>query len=210
MKRTLSNRPVAVLVAVFTAISAWLLHGNPFGGGDISWPVALLMALFVNCLLAYGLAAWAAPYLVSTGGSRGAAEADPESIATSERWTAGALLLFGSLALLAVGLATSDVIVAPTDRTTENAKIVKRTVEAYAPAEYQGQLGGADTWKMSEKTYRTCVPKPESITEGWCVLVQVQENGKLKVVKYGLGKSNAAQALEWHPELENQRGGGFE
>jgi hypothetical protein len=57
---------------------------------------------------------------------------------------------------------------------------------------------------MSDRTYRSCVPTPESIETGWCVVTQVQ-NGELKVVKYGFGKSNAAQALEWHPELKNQK-----
>ncbi len=210
MKRTLSNRPVAVIVVVFTLISAWLLHGNPFGDGEVPWVVALVVALAVNLFFAYVIAAWAAPYLASTGGRAGAEAADPHSVAIAERWTAGALLLFGALGLLAVTLATTELVITPTERLEQNAELVKRTVESQAPKEYQGQLGGADTWKMSEKTYRTCVPTPGSIETGWCVLVQVQPNDKLKVVRYGMGKSNAAQALEWHPQLKNQRGGGFE
>ncbi|MBJ7354767.1 MAG: hypothetical protein JHC98_08085 [Thermoleophilaceae bacterium] len=204
MKRTFSNRPVAAIVAVFTLISAWLLHGNPFGDGTIGWPLALAVALIGNLFLAYVLASWAAPYLASTGGSTGAAEADPHDVAVAERWTAGTLLLFGSLALLAIGLAASDVVITPTKRLEQNAELVKRTVELQAPTIYKRQLAGADTWKMSDRTYRTCVPTPESIETGWCVLAQVQ-NDKLVVVKYGFGKSNAAQALEWHPELKNQR-----
>jgi hypothetical protein len=31
------------------------------------------------------------------------------------------------------------------------------------------------------------------------------QDGHLKVVKYGVAKSNAAQALEWHPELKDQK-----
>lgn len=204
MKRTFSNRPVAAIVVVFTLISAWLLHSNPFGEGTIGWPLALAVALIGNLFLAYVLAAWAAPYLASTGGSTGAAEADPHDVAVAERWTAGTLLLFGSLALLSIGLAASDVVITPTKRLEQNAELVKRTVELEAPPLYQRQLAGADTWKMSDRTYRSCVPKPESITVGWCVVTQVQDD-KLVVVKYGFGKSNAAQALEWHPELKNQR-----
>ena len=83
MKRTLSNRPVAAIVAVFTIISAWLLHGNPFGTGTISWPVALVVAFVGNCFLAYLLAAWAAPYLASTGGQSGAEDADPATRPTT-------------------------------------------------------------------------------------------------------------------------------
>jgi hypothetical protein len=204
MKRTFSNRPVAAIVAVFTLISAWLLHGNPFGAGEIAWPVALLVALLGNLLLAYVVTGWAAPYLASTGGRAGAENADPQAVAVAERWTAGTLLLFGSLALLAVTLAATDIVITPTKRLEENAALVKKTVESAAPAEYQRQLGGADTWKMSPRTYRSCVPKPESITVGFCVVTQVQD-GHLKVVKYGVAKSNAAQALEWHPELKDQK-----
>lgn len=206
MKRTLSNRPIAVLVAVFTCSSAWLLHNNPFGDGDIAWPVAILVSLLANLFFAYVLASWAAPFLASTGGRGGAAAADPGDVARVERWTAGTLLLFGTLGLLAVTLATTELVITPTDRLEKNAELVRRTVESQAPKEYQGQLGGADTWKMSSKTYRTCVPKPQSKTVGFCVLVQAQPDGKLLVVRYGVGKSNAAQALEWHPELAEHGG----
>lgn len=203
MKRALSNRPLAALVGIFTLTSAWLLHGNPFGAGTIAWPVALLVALAANLIFAYGLAAWAAPFLASTGGRGGAAAADPETVVRAELWAAGVLLLFGSLGLLALSLASVQVVIAPTERTEQNAKLVRRMVQAYAPPIYRRQLAGADTWKLSERTYRTCVPAPESLTVGWCVLVQVQEDGDLRVVRYGLGKSNAAQALEWHPEWKN-------
>ncbi|MFT4049586.1 MAG: hypothetical protein QM648_07080 [Solirubrobacterales bacterium] len=205
MKRTFSNRPVAVLVAVFTVISAWLLHGNTFGDGDVGWPIAIVVALVGNLLIAYVITPWAAPFLVSTGGSAGAAEADPESVATAERWCAGVLLAFAAAGMFAVGLASKDVVITPSKRLDQNAQLVQRTVDAYAPTIYKRQLNGADTWKMSEKTYRTCVPTPESLETGWCVVTQIQPDGNLKVVKYGPGKSNAAQALEWHPELKNQK-----
>lgn len=202
MKHALSNRPVALLVAVFTLISAALLHADPFGDGTVAWPVALLITLLVNVFFAYVIAPWAAPYLASTGGRAGAAAADPRAVAIAWRWTAGTLLLFGSLALLSVTLAAKQVVVTPTKRLEQNAELVRHTVELHAPPKFRAQLGGADTWKMSPRTYRTCVPSPGSLTEAWCVLVQVQDDGGLKVVRYGAGLSNAAQALRWHPELK--------
>lgn len=204
MKRTFSNRPVAVIVIVFTLSSGWLLHENPFGDGTIAWPVALLVALVGNLFFAYVIASWAAPFLASTGGSAGAAAADPRSVAIAERWTAGTLLLFGTLALVAVSLASKPVVITPTQRLERNAQLVRETVMQHAPEAYQRQLNGADTWKMSDRTYRTCVPTPNSVETGWCVLVQLQD-GELRVVRYGPGKSNAAQALEWHPDWKNQR-----
>lgn len=205
MKRTLSNRPVAAIMVVFTLISAWLLHGNPFGEGTIGWPIAIVVALAGNFVLAYVLTAWAAPYLASTGGPQGAAEADPHSVAIAERWCAGTLMFFGAAGMLAVTLASQELVITPTKRLEQNAQLVKSTVKSRAPMVYKRQLNGADTWKMSDKTYRTCVPTPESNKTGWCVLTQVRD-GELVVVKFGPGKSNAAQALEWHPDLANQRG----
>src|SRR6476659_3244898 len=140
MKRTFSNRPVAAIVAVFTLISAWLLHSNPFGDGTIGWPLAILVALLGNLFLAYVVAAWAAPYLASTGGQAGAEQADPHDVAVAERWTAGTLLLFASLALLSVSLAATQVVITPTDRLEQNAELVKRTVDLEAPEAYQRQL----------------------------------------------------------------------
>jgi hypothetical protein len=204
MKRTLSNRPIAAIVAVFTVLSAWLLHDNPFGDGNIGWPVSLIVALIGNLILAYALTSWAAPYLASTGGRAGAEKADPASVAVAERWTAGTLMLFGWLALLSVSLASTNVVITPTARLEENAKLVQRTVESQAPLVYQRQLTAADTWKMSDRTYRTCLPTPDDLETGWCVLVQ-ESDDQLKVVKYGIGPSNAAQALIWHPELKNQK-----
>lgn len=204
MKRTVANRPVLVLVAIFTVISAWLLHRGPFNDGEIGWPVAIVVALIANLFFAYVLASWAAPYLASTGGVAGAAAADPHTVAVAERWCAGVLMLFGSLGLLAVTLASQELVITPTDRLEQNADLVRRTVESQAPEKYQHQLAGADTWKMSSRTYRTCVPTPGSLETGWCVLVQAQPSGELKVTRYGPGKSNAAQALEWHPELKEQ------
>lgn len=209
MKGSFSNRPLAALVVIFTLITTWLLHQNPFGGGQISFVIALPIALLGNLLLAYVLAPWASPFLASTGGRRGADAADPNTVALVERWTAGVLMFFAAASLVAVSLAAKDIVITPTKRLEQNAELVQRNVDAYAPKEYHRQLGGADTWKMSEKTYRTCVPKPESLTVGWCVVTQVQEDGQLKITKYGVMKSNAAQALEWHPELKDQERRGY-
>ena len=80
MRSTLSNRPVAVLVAVITIPAAILLHTDPFGFGSVSWAIAIPVALLGNCFLAYVLTAWAAPYLASTGGREGARAADPDDV----------------------------------------------------------------------------------------------------------------------------------
>ena len=86
MKGTLSNRPLIAIVAVFTVVSAYLLHGNPFGSGPIGWPIAIIVALVVNSLLAFLLAPWAAPYLATTGGSAGSDRRVSESTYHQSFW----------------------------------------------------------------------------------------------------------------------------
>lgn len=199
----LGNRAVAVIVLVFSVIGAKLLHENPFGDGTISWPLAFVVALAGNMVLAYVVTPWAAPYLVSTGGREGAAEADPRSVRVAERWTSGTLMLFGVFSLLAVAFTASEIVITPTERLERNAELVRQTVEAQAPEKFVPMLTAADTWKMSERTLRTCVPPPGDEGESYCVVVR-SEGEDLTLVKSGVGLSNAAQALEWHPELAEQ------
>lgn len=199
----LGNRVVAVIVLIFSVIGAMLLHENPFGEGTISWPIAFVVALAGNMVLAYIATPWAAPYLASTGGREGAAAADPQSVRVAERWMAGTLMLFGIFSLLAVGFAASDIVITPTERLERNAELVRRTVEAQAPAKYVPMLPAADTWKMSERTLRTCVPPPGDKGESYCVVVR-SEGDNVTLVKSGVALSNAEQALEWHPELAEQ------
>lgn len=199
----LGNRVVAVIVLIFSVIGAMLLHENPFGEGTISWPIAFVVALAGNMVLAYIATPWAAPYLASTGGREGAAAADPQSVRVAERWMAGTLMLFGIFSLLAVGFAASDIVITPTERLERNAELVRRTVEAQAPAKYVPMLPAADTWKMSERTLRTCVPPPGDKGASYCVVVR-SEGDNVTLVKSGVALSNAEQALEWHPELAEQ------
>lgn len=205
MRRTLKNRAVAAIVAIFSAIGAVLLHRDPFGDGSIAWPVAIIVSLIGNAFLAYVVTPWAAPYIASAGGREGAEQADPRSVAIAERWTAGSLMVFGVFAIMALGLSNADVVITPTERLEKNAVLVKRTVEAQAPERFKPMLGAADTWKMSERTLRTCVPPPGDKGDSWCVVVR-SEGDELTIVKAGSGLSNAAQALEWHPELAEQNG----
>jgi hypothetical protein len=205
MRQAFSNRTLAVLVAVFSVVGAVILHSNPFGSGDIPWIGSILVSLAGNMFLGYALASWAAPYVISTGGKQGANNADPRAVTIAEDWIAGTLLSVGAIALLAMSFASKDVIVTPTDRLQNVAKIVRTTVESQAPRQYQSVLGASDTWKLSPTLYRTCVPDPGGNQHlGWCVLTRANGD-KLTVLKYGPGPSNAAQFLKWHPGYKPPR-----
>lgn len=204
MKRTLANRPVAAIVVVFSAIDALILRGNPFGDGTIPWIGAAAVSLAGNAVLAYLVAGWAAPYLVSSGGSAGAAGADPRAVSFAEVWMSFALMSISVVALFAVEFANRDLIVSPTQRSERNALLVRETVKEHAPEEFQLLLTAADTWKMSENTFRSCVPSSRDDSKYWCVLVQGDESS-LKVTKFGSDTGNAEQFLIWHPEYRGKR-----
>lgn len=204
MKRTLANRPVAAMVVVFSVIDALILRSNPFGDGTIPWVGALAVALTGNGVLAYVVASWSAPYIASSGGSAGAATADPRSVGVAEIWMSFALMVVGVVTLLAVDFASRDLIVSPTQRSERNAELVRDTVREHAPDEFQLLLTAADTWKMSENTYRSCIPSSKDETKYWCVLVQ-GDSKSLKVTRYGPGTGNAEQFLIWHPEYRGKR-----
>ncbi|MBI5310661.1 MAG: hypothetical protein HZB14_06500 [Actinobacteria bacterium] len=204
MKRTLANRPIAAMVVVFSVVDALILRGNPFGNGTIPWIGAIAVAIAGNAVLAYVVAGWSAPYLVSSGGSAGAAAADPRSVSFAEIWMSFALMTVGVIALLAVDFASRDLIVSPTQRSERNAELVRDTVREHAPQEFQLLLTAADTWKMSENTYRSCIPSSKDQSKYWCVLVRGDEKS-LKVTRYGPGTGNAEQFLIWHPEYRGKR-----
>ena len=127
MKRTLANRPVAAIVVVFSVIDALILRSNPFGDGTIPWIGAIAVALAGNAVLAYVVAGWAAPYIASSGGSAGAAAADPHSVRFAEIWMSFALMIVGVIAMLAVDFASRDLIISPTQRSERNAELVRET-----------------------------------------------------------------------------------
>lgn len=204
MRRTLSNRPIAIIAGLFSVPAALLLRANPFGTGTIPWPGAVLVALAGNLVLAYVVASWTAPYLASSGGREGARHADPRAVAIAERGMASALMTVALAALLAVDFTSRDLIVTTTERAERNAELVRKTVHSKAPRDFQPLLTAADTWKLSEHSYRTCIPSAEDETKWWCVLVRGGTRN-LKVTRYGPGKSNAEQFLEWHPKQRDKR-----
>lgn len=209
MRRIVSNRAVVTLATAFTAAGAFVARGNPFGDGTIPWIGAVLISVLANGFLAFVIAPWAAPYLASTGGKQGAATANPQSVRNVERGVTAVLLSVALIATIAVELSSRGLVVTPTERLEKIAEIVKTNVEVQAPAKYRRQLGAADTWKMSDRAYRTCVPSTDDEITAWCVFVRVEKpeakDEGLRLVKAGEGLNNARQFLKWHPEAAADR-----
>jgi hypothetical protein len=206
MRRIFSNRTVMATTAVFAVAGTFIVRENPFGTGTIPWIGAIAVSLVGNAVLAFLVVPWAAPYMASTGGKTGAKNADPRSVANAEKVLTAVILSIALVGMLAVDATSRGLIITPTDRLEKIAKVVKTTVEGEAPEKYRRQLSSADTWKMSERTYRTCVPDvhDDTLSRAWCVLIRI-EGGRYTVLRAGEGISNARQFLKWHPDYKPEK-----
>ena len=68
-----------------------------------------------------------------------------------------ALMAVGALGLAASGIATHHIVVSETNATTANAHAVERWVNRYGTAEYRRNLETANTAKLADDYFRTCV-----------------------------------------------------
>ncbi len=178
----------------FTAAIAAVLRGNPFGEGTISWFAAVAVAAAGNALLAFALAPRVGPWLVGSG-QRYAVEpvaVDEDKARVATLVTAGTTMSVSLLCVWAVGVAASDPIIVPTKRLEQNAKLSRATIKAEAPAEFQGTIGAADTWRVraDDNVFRTCVPAKNHPERAWCVRIEAADNSA-RVLDYGPGKPNA-------------------
>ena len=138
--------------ALFTLLDALLLH--ELGTGvRFNWPVSLILASFANIALlsaADALARLAARNRAAQGVE------DPHLEVTIDRGGI-ALLAVGAVGLAASGLATHHLIVSETNATTANAKAVESWVDRNGSAEYRRNLETANTEKLADGYFRTCI-----------------------------------------------------
>jgi hypothetical protein len=140
--------------AFFTVLDAVLLH--ELGTGvRFNWAVALIIASFANILLLV-----VADLLVRLTARNRAAQGAPMAPTQVEVVVDRggiALLAVGAVGLAASGLATHHLIVSETNATTANAKAVQSWVGARASAEYRRNLETANTEKLADGYFRTCI-----------------------------------------------------
>jgi UPF0716 family protein affecting phage T7 exclusion len=138
--------------ALFTAIDAVLLH--ELGTGvRFNWAVSLILASFANIAL---LAAADALARIAARNRAARRVEDPHLEVTIDRGGI-ALLAVGAVGLAASGLATHHLIVSETNATTANAKAVQSWVGHNATAEYRRNLETANTEKLADGYFRTCI-----------------------------------------------------
>jgi hypothetical protein len=83
------------------------------------------------------------------------------------------LLAAGFAALLAVGVAAEPLVVSETEATEENARLVSDYVMANGSEEVRRNLGSANTIRLGEGEFRTCVALDDP-TKAFCMFVDTR------------------------------------
>jgi hypothetical protein len=140
--------------ALFTVVDALLLHEL---GVVRHWNLAfaLIAASFGNIALLV-----CADLLVRLTARNRAAQGvpmAPTQVETTIDRSGVALLALGAVGLLVSGLATQHLIVSETNATTANAKAIEAWVGHNASAEYRRNLETANTEKLADGYFRTCI-----------------------------------------------------
>lgn len=164
------------LYAALTVLDAIVLHELPPVGTNIRVPVGLIIASFANLFLIGAVAPWVARRLVERD------RRDPRTASPAAKppevyldRTATVLLVLGALGLVAAGLGNRQVVVSETEATEENARLVRGYVEDRASEEINRNLETANTIRLGEGYFRTCIAYDDR-NRAFCVFVDTAED----------------------------------
>jgi hypothetical protein len=167
--------------AVLTVADGVLMHSIPPLSVEVDLVFGVIVASFANLFLVGVIAPWLARRMVAereraTAGAAVSVNGGPTSGPTVPPYevlldrAATGLLVAGALGLLAAGLASRPLIVSETEATELNARLVRDYVAAHAEPEYRRNVDAANTIRLAEGYFRTCVPADDR-RRAWCVLV---------------------------------------
>ena len=148
--------PAFVLV---TLLDGLLLHVLPPIGTGIPLIGGILLATFGNLALIGG----AAPFIARRIGARRPGPTAPPEAAREvlvDR-VGTALLAAGAVGIVAAGLGNRQVVVSETNATDENARVVRQYVLAHGDAELKRNLETANTIRLADGYFRTCVARDD-------------------------------------------------
>jgi hypothetical protein len=150
-----------------TMVDGLLIHALPLAGDATSVVAGVLLAGFFN-LFAVAVLAPILGLLV-----RRRRRDLPRIIASDYAGTA--LLLCVTAILLAVGLAHRPAVRANERAMAAQADAVSRYVLSQAPRSYRPGLADANTWKIEDDLFRTCVPEHGS-SRWLCLMVDTSQH----------------------------------
>jgi hypothetical protein len=158
-------------------LDAVILHELPPLGsletepGDLNWPVSFIVSGFGNLAL-IAIADALGRFAESKRRARGIH--DPHIEVQSDRLAVGALAV-GVVGVLAWGLATQGTAVTETEATQKNAEAVRDYVLTHGSEEYKRNLHTANTERLAEGYFRTCVAD-DSRRRFLCVFVDTKKD----------------------------------
>jgi len=159
--------------AVLTLLDAVILHELPPVSGGVDFIPGLIVSSFGNLFLMGAVAPWLGRRLAQRE-QAGAGNGIPLAVRTevSKDRTAAVLLALATLGLLVAGIAARPLVVSETRDTERNAELVREHVLVEAPHEIQRNLDTANTVRLEDGYFRTCVNYDDR-TRAYCLFVDV-------------------------------------
>ena len=168
--------------AVLTVGDGLLLHLLPPLASGIDLIPGLIIASFSNLFLVGAVAPFLARRMIAersaaaasgapavANGAGAAGPGGPPYEILLDRAATG-LLVAGTLGLVAAGLASRPLIVSETEATELNAMLVRSYALGHASPEYRRNLDAANTIRVAEGYFRTCIPADDR-RRVWCLFV---------------------------------------
>jgi hypothetical protein len=156
--------------AVLTLLDALILHELPPVSGGVDFIPALILSSFCNLFLMGAVAPWLARRLAQRDAGDGVPLAVRAEVLKDR--SATALLGIATLGLIVAGLAAQPLIVSETKETERNAELVRQHVLAEAPAEVRRNVDTANTIKLEDGYFRTCI-NYDARDRAYCLFVDV-------------------------------------
>jgi hypothetical protein len=158
--------------AVMTVLDAVILHELPPSAEPIDFVAGLIVSSFANLFLMGAVAPWLGRRLARR--ERAGGNGVPLAVRTEvlKDRSAAVLLVIATLGLLVAGLAARPLVVSETEETERNAELVREHVLTEAPHEIQRNLETANTVKLEDGYFRTCVNYDER-DRAYCLFVDV-------------------------------------
>ena len=168
----------------FTLVDGLVLHFLPpvrlgFTREGMTLIFGVIVATFANLILVAAVAPWLAKRLaarptVAAGGSLAAVPDQVRRDVVQDR-VATALLAAGLVGVLAAGLGSREVVVADTNATERNARLVRDYVLHSGNPELIRNLETANTAKLSDNYFRTCLAS-DTRRRFFCFLVDLKRH----------------------------------
>ena len=159
--------------ALLTVLDAVILHELPPGSEAVGFIPGLIVSSFGNLFLMGVVAPWLGKRLAEREHA-GSGNGIPLSVRTEvmKDRSAAVLLLIATVGLVAAGLASRPLKVNETEKLERNAELFSGYVVREAPEEIVRNVDTANTIRLEEGYFRTCVNYDDR-TRVWCAFIDV-------------------------------------